>query len=448
MSSIFSSCENESDAKEAIAELDVRELALLLHDWQVWARETQLSPIGDDGTENWRTWLMLGGRGAGKTRAGAEWIKSLVQSAERTGAAAELRIALIGETMRDARAVMIDGVSGIVAVHRDDKRPQFESQRQRLVWPNGAIAQVFSAEDPDGLRGPQFHAAWCDELAKWRRADETWDMLQLALRLGDTPRQLVTPTPRPIPLLRNLIADPATAISRMRTEENAEFLSPTFIAEMRRRYDGTALGRQELDGEIIEDYAGALWRRDWIETLRLIGREPLEVATEMRRIVVALDPPVTATENSDACGIVVAGLGADNRGYVLADRTLQGREAAAWARAAITAWRDFRADRLVAEVNQGGDLVASVVAQIDNAVPLTKVRATRGKYVRAEPIAALYAEGRVVHVGHFRELEGQMLSFGAGGLAGGRSPDRLDALVWALTDLMLDRTAPPSIRTL
>ncbi len=391
---------------------------------------------------------MLGGRGAGKTRAGAEWIKALVREAAHRGDAQHLRIALVGETMRDALSVMVEGVSGLLAIHLNFERPEFQSQRQQLVWPSGAIAQLFSAEDPDGLRGPQFHAAWCDELAKWRHAEETWDMLQLALRLGECPRQLVTTTPRPIELLRHLLADPTTVVSRMKTEDNRFNLAPSFIAEMRRRYDGTALGRQELDGEIIEDYAGALWRRDWIEALRLIGRDPLDVATEMRRIVVALDPPVTATENSDACGIVVAGLGADNRGYVLADRTLQGREAAAWARAAITAWRDFRADRLVAEVNQGGDLVASVVAQIDNAVPLTKVRATRGKYVRAEPIAALYAEGRVVHVGHFKELEGQMLSFGAGGLAGGRSPDRLDALVWALTDLMLDHTAPPSIRTL
>jgi phage terminase large subunit-like protein len=355
---------------------------------------------------------------------------------------------LVGETMRDARSVMVDGVSGLLAIHLDFERPEFQSQRQQLVWPSGAIAQLFSAEDPDGLRGPQFHAAWCDELAKWRHAEATWDMLQLALRLGETPRQLVTTTPRPIELLQNLLADPATVVSRMRTEDNRLNLAPSFIAEMRRRYDGTALGRQELDGEIIEDYAGALWRRDWIEALRRPSADPLGVAAEMRRIVVALDPPVTATATSDACGIVVAGLGADNRGYVLADRTLQGREANVWARAAINAWREFRADRLVAEVNQGGDLVASVIRQIDSAVPLAQVRATRGKYVRAEPVAALYAEGRVVHVGHFKELEAQMLSFGAGGFAGGRSPDRLDALVWALTELMLEPGTTPVIRTL
>jgi phage terminase large subunit-like protein len=430
LSSVFSRFENEWAIRQLVDNLRSQDVALIARGWRHWARDEQIAPTDDDDLQAWRTWLMLGGRGAGKTRAGAEWIKALVREASTRADASSFRIALVGETMRDALSVMVEGVSGLLAIHLEFERPEFQSQRQQLVWPNGAIAQLFSAEDPDGLRGPQFHAAWCDELAKWRHPEATWDMLQLALRLGEFPRQLVTTTPRPIELLRRLLADPATVISRMKTEDNAVNLAPSFIAEMRRRYDGTALGRQELDGEIIEDYAGALWRRDWIEALRLIGREPLEVAAEMRRIVVALDPPVTATESSDACGIVVAGLGPDNRGYVLADRTLQGREAAAWARAAITAWRDFRADRLVAEVNQGGDLVASVVAQIDNAVPLTKVRATRGKYVRAEPIAALYAEGRVVHVGHFKELEGQMLSFGAGGLAGGRSPDRLDALVW------------------
>lgn len=448
MSTVYSDCENASEIRVLIDSLDAEALAILARVWSHWARDEQMPPPDDDAGPPWRTWLMLGGRGAGKTRAGAEWIKSLVREASNRGDAGSLRIALVGETMRDALSVMVEGVSGLLAIHLDFERPEFQSQRQQLVWPSGAIAQLFSAEDPDSLRGPQFHAAWCDELAKWRHPEATWDMLQLALRLGDRPRQLVTTTPRPIELLRRLLADPETLISRMKTEHNTLNLAPSFIAEMRRRYDGTALGRQELDGEIIEDYAGALWRRDWIEALRLTGREPLEFAAEMRRIVVALDPPVTATETSDACGIVVAGLGADNRGYVLADRTLQGREAAAWARAAITAWREFRADRLVAEVNQGGDLVAAVIAQIDNAVPLAKVRATRGKYVRAEPIAALYAEGRVVHVGHFRQLEDQMLAFGAGGLARGRSPDRLDALVWALTDLMLDPSAPPSIRTL
>ncbi len=437
-----------NDQMDLIGSLDPHEVETFLRDWHLWGRESQLAPLDEHGREPWRTWLMLGGRGAGKTRAGAEWVRWHVRDAAIAGAAADLRIALVGETMRDARAVMIDGVSGLMAVHAGHERPQFEAQRQQLVWPSGAVAQLFSAEDPDGLRGPQFHLAWCDELAKWRHADETWDMLQMALRLGDNPRQLVTTTPRPIPLLRRLMSDPATAVTRMRTADNAEHLAPTFVAEMRRRYDGTALGRQELDGEIIEDWAGALWRRDWIEELRLQDVAPEVVAVSLRRIVVALDPPVTATAQSDACGIVVAGLGEDGRGYVLADRTLQGREAHVWARAGVAAWREFKADRIVAEVNQGGDLVASVIRQIDQNVPIAQVRATRGKYVRAEPVAALYAEGRVVHVGRFAELEGQMLSFGAGGLAGGRSPDRLDALVWTLTELMLDGAATPAVRVL
>jgi len=435
--------------KEIVADLDIATLEFVDSDWQIWARPDQLPVIDEEGAAvRWRTWLMLGGRGAGKTRAGAEWVRRIVTEADSRGEAHGLRIALVGETMRDARAVMVDGVSGILAAHPLHERPQFLAQQQQLVWPGGAIAQLYSAEDPDGLRGPQFHAAWCDELAKWRYVEETWNMLQLALRLGDTPRQLVTTTPRPIPLLRQLLAEQATIVSRMKTEDNAANLAASFITEMRRRYDGTALGRQELDGEIIEEYAGALWRRDWIETLRLTGETPSQVATRMRRIVVAVDPPVTATQSSDACGLVVAALGEDNRGYVLEDRTLQGREASVWARAAVTAWREYRADRLVAEVNQGGDLVVSVIRQIDPAVPVRQVRATRGKYVRAEPIAALYAEGRVVHVGHLQALESQMLAFGAGGLSGGRSPDRLDALVWALTELMLEPRDPPTIRTL
>jgi phage terminase large subunit-like protein len=416
----------------------------LARDWNLWAREDQLEPgLGEDGASApWRTWLILGGRGAGKTRAGAEWIRSLVrrQAARQRGEA--LRIALVGETMRDARSVMVEGVSGLLAVHGDDERPVFETGRQQLVWPGGAIAQVFSAEDPDGLRGPQFHVAWCDELAKWRYAEETWDMLQFALRLGALPRQLVTTTPRPIPLLKRLMADPGTVTARVRTAANADNLSPAFIAEMTRRYAGSVLGRQELDGEIVEEYAGALWRLDWIERMRV------ERAPPLIRIVVAVDPPVTATAASDACGIVIAGIGEDRRGYVLADRTIQGRESAAWARAAVAAYRDFEADRIVAEVNQGGDLVTAVIRQIDKDVPLSQVRATRGKFIRAEPVAALYAEGRIAHVGYFRELEQQMLAFGAGGLIGGRSPDRLDALVWALTELMIEAQPLPSIRAL
>lgn len=385
---------------------------------------------------------MLGGRGAGKTRAGAEWVRSEAKRLARSTRDGTARIALVAETLHDARSVMVEGVSGLLAIHPASERPMFEPSKLQLVWPSGVVAQLFSAEDADSLRGPQFHAAWCDELAKWRSPERAWDNLQFALRLGQHPRQLVTTTPRPIPLLRHLMQDKATVISRSRTLDNGAHLAASFLAEMARRYEGTLLGRQELDGEIIEDVAGALWRSDWIETARV------ESAPELARIVIAVDPPVTATPDSDACGIVVAGIGLDHRGYVLADRTLQGREPAAWARAAVAVFRDFKADRIVAETNQGGDLVIGVIRQIDETVPVSKVYATRGKLLRAEPVAALYAEGRVAHVGRFKELETQMLSFGAGGLARGRSPDRLDALVWALTELMLAERALPGIRSL
>lgn len=335
---------------------------------------------------------------------------------------------------------MIDGISGLLAVHPPAERPRYEVSRQRLVWPNGAIAQVFSAENPDGLRGPQFSAAWCDEIAKWRRAEEVWDMLQFALRLGTAPRAAVTTTPRPVPILKRLLQDVMTAVSRARTVDNRAYLAPSFIAEMRRRYDGTLLGRQELDGEVIENLEGALWRRDWIDQSRL-DTPPL-----LSRIVVAVDPPVTSNKTSDACGIIVAGRGGDGRAYVIADRSIRGRSPLDWARAAVAAFTEFEADRIVAEVNQGGELVTTIVRQVMPDAPLSTVRATRGKWVRAEPVAALYAEGRVVHVGEHAALEAEMLSFGTNGLAGGRSPDRVDALVWALTELMLGAQAQPSLR--
>jgi phage terminase large subunit-like protein len=267
-------------------------------------------------------------------------------------------------------------------------------------------------------------------------------MLQFALRLGEAPRQVVTTTPRPIPLLKRIIEDAVTVTTRARTHDNSANLAPGFVAEMQRRYGGTSLGRQELDGEIIDERSGSLWRRDWIEDARVSG------APELTRIVVAVDPPVTATATSDSCGIVVAGLGRDGRGYVLADRSVQGREPPQWARAVVAAYRDFEADRVVAETNQGGDLVVGVLKQIDEGLPVRQVKATRGKWIRAEPVAALYAEGRISHVGALPVLEDQLAVFGADGLARGRSPDRLDALVWAITDLMLDTQPMPLVRRL
>ena len=425
----------------SLSKLSLEDLIRLDRDWQVWAREDQIAPpFKADGTA-WRVWLILGGRGAGKTRAGAEWVRAKALGCMRHQERPAQRIALIGETMAEARRVMVEGVSGILAVHAEHERPEFKTSKMQLVWPEtGSIAQIFPADDPDSLRGPQFDCAWCDELAKWRLAEATWDMLQFALRLGEHPQVCVTTTPRPLPLLKKLITDTATVVDHASTERNAANLAPSFIAEMQRRYAGTALGRQELMGEIVDERSGALWRRDWIDAHRV------DTVPELCRIVVAVDPPVTATVASDACGMVVAGLGPDRRAYVIADRTLQGREPNVWARAALAAYSDFSADRIVAEVNQGGDMVIAILQQFDVNVPVSKVRATRGKWLRAEPIAALYAEGRVAHVGCFEKLEDQMCAFGADGLANGRSPDRLDALVWALTELMLEPSAHPAIR--
>jgi phage terminase large subunit-like protein len=384
--------------------------------------------------------MLLGGRGSGKTRAGAEWIRGIACSGDASTGPA--RIALVGKTIADVRNVMVEGVSGLLSIHPRRERPLFEPSKRRVTWPNGAIAELFSADEPEGLRGPQFSAAWCDELAKWRGAEKAWDMLQFALRLGEAPQAVVTTTPRANALLKKIIADEATVTVKLATADNATNLAPTFLAEMTRRYAGSALGRQELLGEIVEDSAESLWRRHWIDEARVAD------APEMQRVVVALDPPVTATATSDACGIIVAGLGVDKRAYVLADRTVQGRTPETWARAALAAYDDYAADRMVAEVNQGGDLVISVLQQFRENFPVVKVRATRGKWVRAEPVAALYAEGRVVHVGRFDALEDQMCAFGADGSVAGKSPDRADALVWAITDLLLSGGATPAVRML
>lgn len=398
-------------------------------DWDIVGRIHQKPPPGD-----WRNWLLLGGRGSGKTRAGAEWVHGLASAGERS----ELRIALVAETLGDAREVMVDGVSGICRIARL-QRPEFEISRRRLVWPNGAVAQIFSSEDPESLRGPQFHFAWCDELAKWKYGQETFDMLQFGLRLGDDPRQLVTTTPRPVPLLKSLLTDVGSAVTRLSTQSNAQNLAPGFISALAARYGGTRLGRQELDGELIEDREDGLWKRDAIAALttRFTGA--------LRRIVVGVDPPASAGPNA-CCGIVVAGLEASGRAVVLADCSVEGASPATWAAAVVKAFRRFDADRIVAEINQGGDMVTAMLRSVDANLPVTTVRATRGKFLRAEPVAALYEQGRVSHAGRFAALEDQMCDFGPDGLSSGRSPDRLDALVWALTALMLEGLSEPRVR--
>lgn len=397
--------------------------------WPFWARDDQRAPDGE-----WTTWLVLGGRGAGKTRSGAEWVRGEVE-AGRAG-----RIALVGETFGDVREVMIDGASGLRALGARAARPRYEASRRRLLWPNGAVAQAFSASEPDALRGPQFDAAWADELAKWRYAEEAWDMLQFGLRLGERPRQVVTTTPRPVPILRRLLKEETCIATRASTHANRANLAEAFFRAVIARYEGTRLGRQELDAELIEDNPDALWSRGMIEGARIMR------APELMRVVVAVDPPATSGPQADECGIVVAGVDAEGRGYVLDDRSMGGLTPLAWASRAGKAYRDHEADRIVAESNQGGEMVSAIMRQVLPTVPLRLVRATRGKRVRAEPVAALYERGLVSHVGSFARLEDQMCDFVPGT---GKSPDRMDALVWALTDLMLDAQAgKPKVRRL
>lgn len=433
-------CAKTGDLNHLTGKLSRRALRALLNDWQFWARDDQLPPECTKGGEAWQTWLMLGGRGAGKTRAGAEWVRALVSGHPGFAPAKVGRIALVGETLADVREVMVEGVSGLLSLNYGRSRPRWEPSRRRLLWPNGAVAQGFSAEDPESLRGPQFEAAWCDELAKWKNAQETWDMLQFGLRLG-SPRQMVTTTPRPIPLLKKLLADPKTAVTRAKTSANADFLAPDFLETVVARYKGTRLGRQELDGEIIEDTHGALWTRAMIEAARVTEAPPLQ------RIIVAVDPVAASHKRADACGIVAAGIAADKRLYVLQDKTLASARPAQWAQVCVALYHALQADALIAEVNQGGEMVAAVIGEADSHVPVISVRASRGKYLRAAPVAQLYEQGRVHHVGPLPELEDEMCAFGPGGLPNGKSPDRLDALVWALTDLALKpEAASPRVR--
>jgi phage terminase large subunit-like protein len=409
--------------------------------FRLHCHDHQLPPeIGNNG-EPWTTWLLIGGRGAGKTRAGAEWVKRLANAPKQHGETGR-RIALIGETEHETREVMIEGVSGLLAVHPRHARPLWSPARRRLEWKNGAIAQAFSAEDPESLRGPQFSAAWADELAKWRRAEATFDMLQFGLRLGARPRQVITTTPRPIALLKRLIADPSSVVTRAATRANARYLSPAFIDTVVKRYDGTRLGRQELDGEMIDDRPDALWTRGGIESCRVAEAPPLQ------RIVVAVDPPVSASKGADACGLVAAGRGENDIIYVIADETVSGLSPAGWAARAIALWRRVEADALVVEVNQGGDMVRSVIREADGSVPVIAVRAHRGKWLRAEPVAALYEQERVKHAGVFAALEDEMCDFGLDGLSSGRSPDRLDAMVWAVTHLTFGGRGGPRMRGL
>lgn len=387
--------------------------------WRAKARPSQLPPPGD-----WLIWLVMAGRGFGKTRAGSGWVHELVET-KQAG-----RIALVAPTAGDARETMVEGVSGVLRTAPPWMRPIYEPSKRRVTWPNGAIATTFSSEEADRLRGPEHDAAWADELGAWQDPQAAWDMLQFGLRLGAHPRCLVTTTPRPIKLLKELLARSDVVVTRGSTFDNAANLAPTFLAAVKQRYEGTRLGRQELNAELLTDMPGALWQHEWLE------RHRLKAAPELRRIVVAIDPAVSNNEGSDETGLVVAGIAADKQIYVLED--LSGRYAPhEWARKAIEAYRRHKADRILAEVNNGGAMVEETIRHIDRSVSFRSVHASRGKVVRAEPISALYEQQRVHHVGLFSTLEDQMCAFTSDfdRARNGYSPDRVDALVWALSEL-------------
>lgn len=414
----------------------------MLWDWLFWARPAQKEPEGD-----WLTWLILAGRGFGKTRTGAETIRDWACGKTPLAKGRYRRFLLIAETAADARDVMVEGESGLLSVHPKAFRPLYEPSKRRLTWPNGAVASLFNATEPDQLRGPQGDAAWCDELAKWQYARETWDMLQFGLRLGNNPRQIVTTTPRPVPVVKELLASSTTVVTRGSTLENRGNLAPSFLRQITARYEGTRLGRQELNAEVLDDNPNALWTRAMIEAaLTTKAKMP-----EMGRIVVAIDPSGSdgknAEEEGDDIGIICAGKGVDGRLYILADKTINASPAQ-WGKVAVELYRTYRADLIVAERNFGGAMVEHVIRSVDPDVPYKEVTASRAKWVRAEPVAALYEQSRVSHVGSFASLEDEMCAFGPDGLSDGKSPNRMDALVWAAHELMLnERSAGALPRT-
>jgi phage terminase large subunit-like protein len=408
-----------SQRRAILDQLSDADALALLYDWRFLARPDQLPPDG-----GWRVWLILAGRGWGKTRTGAEWVRMQIES----GAAR--RVALVGRTQADAREVMIDGESGLLSIAPPWNRPRYIPSRRRLVWANGAVALAYSGDKPDQLRGPQHDAAWVDELAAFR-FESSWHNLMMGLRLGAHPRVVVTTTPRPTRLIRLLASDPGTVVTHGTTFDNAAHLAPSALAYLRQRYEGTRLGEQELNARLVTDVAGALWRQAWFE------REGFRVhrAPALRRVVVAVDPAVTAQRGSDQTGIIAAGVGHDDHAYVLADGSVRGTPDE-WARAALALYDAHQADRLIAEANNGGDLVAHMLRTLNANVPLRLVHASRGKAVRAEPVAALYERGRVHHIGVFRELEEQLVTWTP---VSGESPDRMDALVWAIWALLIEQ---------
>ncbi|MEJ7933378.1 terminase family protein [Sphingobium sp. AN558] len=420
-----------------LAGLDEAAAERLALDWRWHARPEQIAPDGE-----WRIWLMMAGRGFGKTRAGAEWVREVAEGDPRA------RIAIVGATLGEARSVMVEGASGLLSIAPWWNRPAFAPALRRLIWPNGAMATLYGAAEPEALRGPQFSHGWADEIAKWPGGVTAWDNMMMGLRLGRKPRVLATTTPRPVPLVRALVAREGfdAIVTRGRTADNAAHLADGFVEAMMASYGGTRLGRQELDGELIEEVEGALWTRDLIERCRVAHVPGRGDALALSRVVVAVDPPASA--HGDACGIVVAGTGGDGRAYVIADASIGGQSPEGWARAVAVAAATHGADKVVAEANNGGAMVESVLRAADAGLPVRLVHASRGKVARAEPVAALYEAGRVAHRGAFPQLEDEMcgLVMGGGYVGPGRSPDRADALVWALTELMLGRRGEARVR--
>lgn len=431
--------EDESVRQSVADALDQQERNEWRFHWTMQARQSQIAPPG-----NWRTWLILAGRGFGKTRAGAEWVRMVAEDN------CEARIALVSSSLAEARAVMVEGESGILACCPPECKPTFEASLRRVRFPNGAQAQLFSAAEPEALRGPQFSHAWCDEIGKWSlsndRATRAWDNLLLGLRLGQDPRIAATTTPRSVPIVQRLVESEksgSVAVTRGSTYDNAANLPKRFLDAIDSEFHGTQLARQEIAGEMLVDLQGTLWPRSTLEKARELG-----TAQSLCRVVVGVDPPISSA--GDECGIVVAGLGDDGIGRVIADCSIARAKPSDWARVVAVASDKWGADRVIAEANQGGAMVESVLRAANGCLPVKLVHASRGKVARAEPIAALYEAGKVAHCGSFPKLEDQMCGMLIGGeYAGpGRSPDRADALVWALTELMLHPAASPSVRSM
>ena len=426
----------DDEVADILKQLGPAQAEELRYNWEFWARPEQLEPTGD-----WNAWLALAGRGWGKTRAGAEWVRHRIKKGDKI-------VHCVAPTKGDVRRVMVEGDSGLLNVcWKGDKTyrgkhigfPVWSPTNNTLTWENGSKAVFFSAEDPERLRGPQAYSAWTDELCAWRNAQETWDMMMFGLRLGRKPQVFITTTPKTTKLLRNIISDPKTHISKGSTFDNAANLADTFLDAVKKTYEGTRLGRQELYAEILDEASGALWNRELLFKCEVDRDE----VPPLSRIVVSVDPAVTNKTDSDMTGIVVAGIDQDGTAYVLEDHTDR-YSPKEWAAKAIELYHEHMADRIVAERNQGGDMVRHTLQTEDENVPIKLVHASRGKMARAEPVSALYEQGKVKHVKGLNDLEDQMVQWEPLGSIG--SPDRLDAMVWALTDLSLNGYAKPQLK--